>query len=643
MKKILVVDNNKIILKFMSNFLGKKGYHVLTAENGLSALEVLKTHTPDVMFIDLIMPNIGGKKLCQIIRSIPKFKDVYIVILSAVAAEEETKYAEFGADACIAKGPFNGMSENILSALDQWRRGISGALSKAVIGLEGIHFRAITKELLSSQEHFEVILGSMSEGILELTPEAKIVYANPVAISLLGRAEEKLLSLDLTQLFQGNDRQRLKKLLDTSDYIPRRISEDSPVTLNGKQFSMTILPVKDGGYKGFIAILNDISLRKKMEAQLLQAQKMEAIGTLAGGIAHDFNNLLMGIQGHASLMLMEMDSSHPNITHLKGVEDMVQRGSDLTGQLLGFARGGRYDVRPTNLNEIIKKSAGMFGRTRKEITIREKYNQNLWSTEVDRGQIEQALLNLYLNAWQAMPGGGELYLQTENIDLDDSYVKPFKMEPGQYVKISITDTGVGMDDKTKGKIFEPFFTTREMGRGTGLGLASVYGIIKNHGGFINVYSEKGEGTTFTIYLPFTKKEVIGEKETSGEILRGSETILLVDDEEMILDVSQDILKSMGYKVLTAKGGKEAIDVYKRNRHEIDMIILDMIMPEMGGGETYDRIKEIDPGAKVLLSSGYSIDGQAAEIMARGCNGFIQKPFNIKDLSQKVRKILQFYS
>ncbi|MDY7035867.1 MAG: response regulator, partial [Thermodesulfobacteriota bacterium] len=172
MKKILVVDNNKIILKFMSNFLGKKGYHVITAENGLSALEVLKTNTPDVMFIDLIMPNIGGKKLCQIIRSIPKFGDVYIIILSAVAAEEETQYAEFGANACIAKGPFKTMGENILSTLDQWQQGISGDSSKEVIGLEGIHFRAITKELLSSQEHFEVILGSMSEGILELTPEA---------------------------------------------------------------------------------------------------------------------------------------------------------------------------------------------------------------------------------------------------------------------------------------------------------------------------------------------------------------------------------------------------------------------------------------------------------------------------------------
>ncbi len=638
-KKILVVDNNPVIVKFMTNLLVKKSYHVLTAEDGLSALEILKTYTPDVMFIDLIMPNIGGKKLCQIIRRMPRLKNAFIIILSAVAAEEETKYTEFGANACIAKGPFNSMSEHILTALNKWEMGNSKILSKEVIGRENIHYRTITKELLSSQKHFEIILESMSEGILELTSEARIVYANPVAISSLGRTEDKLLALDFTELFKESERKRIKKLLVSPDHSPQTISEDSPVSLNGKQFSMKILPIKEKGKEAIIIILNDISLRKKMEAQLRQAQKMEAIGTLAGGIAHDFNNLLMGIQGYTSLMLIQIDPTHQHFEYLKGIENSVQRGADLTRQLLGFARGGKYDVKLTNLNEIIKKSADMFGRTTKEITIREKYEQNLWAVEVDRGQIEQVLLNLYVNAWQAMPGGGDLYLQTENVTLDESYVKPFKIEPGKYAKISITDTGVGMDEQTKERIFEPFFTTKEMGRGTGLGLASVYGIIKNHGGFINVYSEKGEGTTFTIYLPASEKEVIKEKVLSDKILKGSETILLVDDEEMILNVGQGILKSMGYKVLIARSGKEAIEVYKKNQDKIDMVILDMIMPEVSGGKTYDRIKEINPQVKVLLSSGYSIEGQATEILERGCNGFIQKPFSIIDLSRSIGKVL----
>jgi len=370
-----------------------------------------------------------------------------------------------------------------------------------------------------------------------------------------------------------------------------------------------------------------------------QAQKMEAMGTLAGGIAHDFNNLLMAIQGHASIMLMKKDSFHPDIGHLKGIEDNIESAADLTRQLLGFGRGGKYEVKPTDLNELIKKQNRMFGRTKKEITIRGKYEKDLWSVEIDRGQIEQVLLNLYVNAWHAMPGGGDLNLETENVTLDENYVKPFSIEPGRYVKIFVTDTGVGMDKETQERIFEPFFTTKEMGRGTGLGLASVYGIIKNHGGCIDVYSEKGHGATFNIYLPASQKEVIEEKNPAGDTLRGTETVLFVDDEDMIIEIAAELFEQLGYKVLIARSGKEAIKIYEENKERIDIVILDMIMPDMSGGVTYDRMKDINPKVKVLLSSGYSIDGQATEILDRGCDGFIQKPFKMKELSQKLREIL----
>jgi signal transduction histidine kinase len=236
--------------------------------------------------------------------------------------------------------------------------------------------------------------------------------------------------------------------------------------------------------------------KKEPEAQLRHAQKMEAIGTMAGGVAHDFNNLLMGIMGNVSLMLLNASPNHPHYSELKHIEQCVQRGADLTKQLLGFAMGGKYETIPTNLNEIIKNSAKMFNRTRKEISIHEKYETDLRPVEVDRGQIEQVLVNLYVNAWQAMPGGGNIYIQTENVTLNEKEAKPYNVKPGNYVKTSITDTGVGMDEETRQRIFEPFFTTKEMGRGTGLGLASVYGIIKNHGGFTQVDSEKNRGTTF---------------------------------------------------------------------------------------------------------------------------------------------------
>ena len=378
----------------------------------------------------------------------------------------------------------------------------------------------------------------------------------------------------------------------------------------------------------------------KLERQLHHSQKMEAIGTLAGGIAHDFNNLLMGILGNASLVLLDIDSSHPYYEKLKNIQQYVQNGADLTKQLLGFARGGKYEVRPTDLNEIIKKSSEMFGRTKKEVVIHPKYQKNIWTVEIDRGQINQVLLNLYVNAWQAMPEGGDLLIQTKNITLDENYVKPSKLKPGRYVRISVTDTGVGMDESTRQRIFDPFFTTREMGRGTGLGLASVYGIIKNHDGIINVDSEEGEGTTFNIYLPATEKETIQKEHLPEEVLKGAETVLLVDDEDMIIDACEQLLEEMGYKVLIAKGGKDAIKVYKKNMDEIDMVILDMIMPDMGGGETYDKLKEINPKIKVLLASGYSIDGQASEILDRGCNGFIQKPFQMENLSRKIKEVLE---
>ena len=378
---------------------------------------------------------------------------------------------------------------------------------------------------------------------------------------------------------------------------------------------------------------------RKLEQQLQQAQKMKAIGTLAGGIAHDFNNLLMGILGNTSLMLLDMESNDPRYKRLQVIEKHVRLGADLTKQLVGFARGGRYEVKPTDINELIKSTAKMFGRTKKEISIHTRYQEELWIVEVDQGQIEHVLLNLYINAWQAMAGLGDLYLETENVVLDEQYTKPYTVKPGRYVKISITDSGIGMDKETQLRIFEPFFTTKEMGRGMGLGLASVYGIIKNHGGYINVYSEKNEGTTFRVYLPASEKGVPKEKGTVEKTLKGAGLILLVDDEDMIVDVGEQMLKTLGYDVLLARSGKEAVEVYKNNQDKVDLVILDMIMPEMGGGEVYNRLKEIDPEIKTLLSSGYSLNEKASNILARGCNGFIQKPFDLTALSGKIREIL----
>jgi len=401
----------------------------------------------------------------------------------------------------------------------------------------------------------------------------------------------------------------------------------------------SLLRNEKGDVTGAIVSMRDITDQKRLESQLIQAQKMEAIGTLAGGVAHDFNNILMGIEGYVSLLLQEIDPHYPHHEYLKHIDEQVQSASGLTRQLLGFARGGRYEIQPVDMNRLIKKSSSLFGRTRKELTITRKFGRNLWSVEVDRGQIEQALLNLYVNAWHAMPAGGKLLLETRNMTIGEDDVMPHAMPLGHYVMIRVADTGIGMDEETSKRIFEPFFTTKKMGRGSGLGLAMVYGIIKGHGGFIFVESKPVQGTAFTLYLPASGEKVPEEKPPELDMLRGSETILLVDDEPTILAVSKTMLEFLGYTVHEASSGQEAIAIYRERKNDIDLVILDMIMPELSGGETFDCIRELYPDAKVMLSSGYSLDGQAQSIMDRGCSGFIQKPFNIEGLSGKVRKVL----
>ncbi len=508
--------------------------------------------------------------------------------------------------------------------------------------LEITERRRAEEALRESEEKYRNLVERANDGIA-IIQDTLIKYINPRLSEICGYTFDEVAGKPFSVFIYPDE---IPKVVD--HYQRRLAGEEIPSIYetalrhrNGSKIDIEIntrVITYQEKPTGFV-IVRDLTERKHLETQLQQARKMEAIGTLAGGIAHDFNNLLMGILGSTSLMLFNIESNHPHYEGLKNIEQHVQSGADLTKQLLGFARGGRYEVKSIDLNKLIKKTSEMFGRTKKEIRIYTKYQKNIWPVEADQSQIEQVILNLYVNAWQAMPGGGDLYLQSENVSLDEGHVKPLNIGPGRYVKLSITDTGAGMDEATRQRIFDPFFTTKEMGRGTGLGLASVYGIIKNHGGIIDVNSKKGEGATFTIYMPASDKEIVEEKGVSNETLKGTETVLLVDDEDRIVDIGKKILKIMGYKVLVARSGKEAIELYKKNQARIDIVVLDMIMPEIGGGEAYDRLKEINPHVRVLLSSGYSINGEATEILERGCNGFVQKPFSMKELSRRIREIL----
>jgi len=512
-------------------------------------------------------------------------------------------------------------------------------------GQKEIATRKKTEEALrESENRYRTVLEANPDSVIVYDMEGRVTYLNPTFTKVFGWKLEDRLGKKMDMFVPEEDwpttRTMIEKVLageDVSGIETQRYNKAGdiiPVSISG-----AIYNDRDGNPVGSVVNLRDISEQKKLEAQIRQSQKMKAIGTLAGGIAHDYNNLLMGILGNVSLISFDFDSSHPYYSKLKNIEKYVQSGADLTKQLLGFAKGGKYEVKPINVNDLVEKSSKMFSRTKKEIRIHRKYQEDIWSIEVDPSQIEQVLLNLYVNAGQAMPGGGDLYLQTENVTLNENFVRKFFAERGDYVKISVKDTGVGMDENTIKRIFDPFFTTKDRERGTGLGLASAYGIIKNHDGIINAKSMIGRGTTFDVYLPASTKKVVQKKHLGREALKGSETLLLIDDEDIIIDIGGKILERLGYRVLMARSGKEAIEIYRANKSKINMVILDMIMPDMGGGETYDRLKKINPEIKVLLSSGYSINGQASEIMNRGCNGFIQKPFNVEQLSRKIREIL----
>jgi two-component system cell cycle sensor histidine kinase/response regulator CckA len=645
--EVLVIDNHPLIREYVSALLSKEGYTVLVAEDGLAAIDVLCNRNPKVIFVDLIMPNIDGQTFCRIMRRMPEHKDCFLVVLSATAAETTNPLNDCNANAYIAKGPFKKMGNHILDVLKVAARSDFKAVETEIRGLENIHAREITRELLMLKRHFEVVLASMSEGILEINGEGRVVYANAAAMEITEMVEERLLSSRFLDLFHEGARESVASYLrDFSDSKGSPSSAGIEIRLGNKELELRVYPIQDDGER-LIALLVDITERKRFEDQLRRSQRLESIGTLAAGVAHDFNNLLTVIQGNTDIMAMDLQQTHPHFERLQEILRQVKSAKRLTGQLLGYARKGRFEVRLLDLNQLIRETAETFGRTRKEISINVALDPKLEMFEGDAGQIEQLVLNLLLNAGDAMPGQGTLDIHTCNVNHQEISGNIFTPKEGPYVMISVHDTGVGMDPETRERIFEPFFTTKQMGRGTGLGLASVYGAVKGHGGYIDLESEIGKGTTFRIYLPVKGSGITAvlaepqQDELESPEPRKRGTILLVDDEQAVLKVATEILRKLRYNVLAAADGSEAIRLYRDNRKDIVLVILDIVMPGMGGSEVFQELRNLAPEVRVLLCSGYSIQGEADRLIGLGAGGFIQKPFSLGSLEQSINDVLHF--
>ncbi|MGD8833821.1 MAG: PAS domain S-box protein [Desulfobacteraceae bacterium] len=519
---------------------------------------------------------------------------------------------------------------------------INGLIS---IMIDITHRKEAELALQQSEERYRSLVENTQDGYFVCDqPTGKFRFLNQRMCDLLRYTSDEAMNLTLWDIISPEDHDTIQAMIkrqQDASSVNSTARACHAVDKSGIDFrvEISVCPVTFEQRPAIQGFLRDVTEKERLHAKLQQAQRLESIGTLAGGVAHDFNNLLMAIQGNASLALTKLFPHHPAYERLRNITTYVHDASSLTKQLLGFARGGKYEVKPTDLNTLVEKTAKMFGRTKKEITIRIQPQIDIWAAKVDRGQIEQVLLNLLVNAWQAMPEGGQITIKTDNVVLDPAYARAYNIKPGQYIKTSVADNGIGIDKSTQNKIFEPFFTTKDRARGTGLGLASAYGIVKNHGGNISVYSELGIGTTFTFHLPVSQQNPPAPTVSDQKVLTGAETVLIVDDEKMVIDVAQEMLKAVGYCTVTASSGEEALDIYRKEQEKIDIVLLDMIMPGLSGEGTFGRLKEINPDVVVLLSSGYSLDGNASRILDCGCNGFIQKPYNIEELSTKIREVL----
>jgi nitrogen-specific signal transduction histidine kinase len=486
-------------------------------------------------------------------------------------------------------------------------------------------------------------------------------HANQVVTKMLGIPEQELVGMNSEELYSRIDARNLEgEPLDAMD-IPSTVALRTKRATELREIQITIpagprrlaiasAPLQDqeGNLLGTVTVMSDVTDQYILEEQLRQSQKMESIGTLAGGVAHDFNNLLTAILGHTQLAARKLASADPLHVHLIEVEKAGNRATALTRQLLAFSRRQRLERKTIDLNDTISDIMKMLRRIiGEDIEVSVKESTNVHPVFADPAQVEQVVMNLAVNARDAMPDGGQLVIDTRNVTLDEDYCREHSYaRPGKYVLMTVSDTGTGIDAETKVRIFEPFFTTKEAGKGTGLGLAMVFGIVKQHEGLIEVYSEVGYGTSFKIYLPVDEKAVTEEaQEVLAPLRGGEETILVAEDEEALRGLARTILEELGYRVLLARDGAEAIEVFEANRASVSLLVFDIVMPRLNGREAYERILEMGGEVPALFMTGYSAEIVQSQFVAQNLflertgSALLQKPYSIEIFGRKVREVL----
>ena len=632
--RLLLVEDSEADAELLARELKRAGFAVQFARVQTAAeVEAALTRSEwDIIVGDNSMPGFSGTEALAIVRA--RGLDIPFIFVSGTMGEDLAASAlEAGAGDALAKG-------NLRRLVPVIRRELREAADRRAR-------RESETALRASEASYTTLVEQAPVGIYRSTPTGRFLSANPALARILGYSTpQELLALDMARDVYADADERRR--LVAQDTYTNQVYEELEATWKKKdgtrirvQLSVRASRKPDGQVEFYEAFVRDITNQRQLEAQLAQAQKMEAIGRLAGGVAHDFNNLLTVILSYSDLLLEDLPADSSDREDVTQIRKAAQGASELTRQLLAFSRQQVLQPRVVDINASVSGIERLLTRVlREDIKLACTLATDAGMIRVDPGQLEQVIMNLAVNARDAMPGGGLLTIETANVDLDADYLRAHPMaKPGPYVMLAVTDTGMGMDAATQARIFEPFFTTKDVGKGTGLGLATVQGIVQQSGGFIWVYSEPDHGTVFKIYLPRVDEAPSEEAVTNADDVRGTETILIAEDVPAVRAVTREMLKRYGYHVLEAADGLTALQVAADYKDTIHLLLTDVVMPDLSGRDLAERFRTLRPAMKVVFMSGYTDDAVVRHGILQEGIAYLQKPFTPVSLAKKVRVVL----